>query len=126
MEFSKVFLKKFNCLKIIIGNDLEEDTGHVIGSVELDIENQVEFVDFFNHCFVTDLKIILIDLINVNYIDSSGLWALFETYKKSFDQDVSFALLNPNKDVKRVLLITKMASKMSIFDSEDAALDSLI
>ena len=98
----------------------------MVGTVELDIENQVEFVDFFNHCFVKDLKIILIDLINVNYIDSSGLWALFETYKKSFDQDVSFALLNPNKDVKRVLLITKMASKMSIFDSEDAALDSLI
>ena len=40
---------------------------------------------------------------NISYIDSSGLWALFESHKKAQQRSGEIVLLNPRKDVKRVL-----------------------
>ena len=52
---------------------------------------------------------------NISYIDSSGLWALFESHKKANQKNGKIVLLSPKKDVKRVLDITKMSTKINIF-----------
>ena len=63
---------------------------------------------------------------NVSYIDSSGLWALFEGHKKAAQRGGKLVLLNPTKDVRRVLDITKMSSKIQIFTTQTEALTGLI
>lgn len=118
-----------NIIKLEIGIEYNEEKKTMSGSVELDIENQSQFVDIINSIFDnTDEKkdvMVIVDMTNVSYIDSSGLWALFEGHKKASQRSGKMILLNPTKDVKRVLDITKMSSKIDIFDNERDAVKSL-
>ncbi|MEK9657888.1 MAG: STAS domain-containing protein [bacterium] len=104
-----------------------DDSGDVVlGDVELDIENQAKFVDVINGIFTDDMYNVLVDLKLVSYIDSSGLWALFEGHKKASQKNGNLVLLNPTKDVKRVLDITKVSSKMRVYGDYDEAVRSFI
>jgi len=122
MEITKEVIKD-NIVKVDIG--LESENGAVSGAIELDIENQSHFVDMINSIFDEGNTQVIVDMKNVSYIDSSGLWALFEGHKKAAQKNGKMVLLNPNKDVKRVLDITKMSSKIQIFENQEDALKAL-
>jgi len=111
-------------LKLEIGASLTE-SNTLEGTIELDIENQNVFVDMVNSIFDEDHLLLIIDMQNISYIDSSGLWALFEGHKKALQKNGKLVLLKPSKDVKRVLDITKMSSKISVFESEAEAIQHL-
>ena len=109
-------------LKISIGNEINEESNEILGTVELDIENQAEFVEYINNTLDEGFTNILLSLENISYIDSSGLWALFESHKKTEQRNGKMVLLNPRNDVKRVLDITKISSKIKIEENESSAL----
>lgn len=114
-------------IKVQIGAILDQHSQALSGSVELDIENQARFVDLINVLIMDDgVSKIIIDLSNVTYVDSSGLWALFEGHKKVAQKNGKLVLLNPTKDVRRVLDITKISSKVSIADTEQDAIGVLL
>ena len=75
-----------------------------------------------NAIFSDGMFHLVVDLTYVSYIDSSGLWALFEGHKKASQKKGHLVLLNPTKDVKRVLDITKVSSKMQVFVDYDEVL----
>jgi anti-sigma B factor antagonist len=125
MEIIKKLIQNGSVTKIHIGSEFNEDNSEVVGPVELDIESQAHFVEIINTIFDEGNTNVMIDMSNINYIDSSGLWALFEGHKKAIQRGKKLALVNPDKDVKRVLDITKMSSKMDIFDTEEDALKAL-
>lgn len=112
-------------VKLEIGSDYNEEQRQLIGTVELDIENQSHFVDMVNAVFDDGAQKLIVDVSNVTYIDSSGLWALFEGHKKAIQNNGKMVLLKPTKDVKRVLDITKMSSKMEVYDDESKAIGAL-
>jgi anti-sigma B factor antagonist len=124
MEISKTPVSD-NIIKINLGTELSSDKKTVTGAVELDIENQSYFIEMISSIFDEGNYNILVDLSNVTYVDSSGLWALFEGHKKALQRNANMLLLNPTKDVKRVLDITKMSAKLKIFDDEASAINSL-
>ncbi len=124
MEMIKTLLEK-EIVKVSIGADLEPETNALVGNVELDIESQAHFVEFMNSIFEEGSVKVIVDMHLVSYIDSSGLWALFEGHKKAAQKNGVLVLLNTTKDVKRVLDITKMSSKIQAFHTEDEALNSL-
>ena len=93
--------------------------------IEFDIENQGKFVELIETVLDQKSPHILLDMTNITYIDSSGLWALFEGHRKTQRIGRSFFLCNVTKDVKRVLVITQVASKFVIVDSEAEAIKSL-
>ncbi len=107
-----------NILYLQLGSTITDNSAE--GELELDIDCQKKLNDKLIATFDNKINIIL-DLNNVIYIDSSGLWALFEGYKKSVSTNLSFCLLNINKDVKRVFDITKMSSKFSICEDLESA-----
>jgi len=111
-------------LKIDIGTE-QDGEGHIVGEIELDIENQHHFVETINHILDESTVHIILDMGNVTYIDSSGLWAIYEGHKKASQINCKMLLLNPTKDVRRVLDITTMSSKLGIFETLDAAVESL-
>ncbi len=121
MEIVKVPVKK-GVVKFEIGSDIDEESGKVYGNVELDIESQSKFVELVNASFDEGSMCILVDMRNVNYIDSSGLWAIFEGHKKAAQKNGKLVLLAPSKDVRRVLDITKMSSKIEIYEEESDAM----
>ena len=125
MEIIKSALRGGTIVKVEIGLEKSE-TNTLSGSVELDIENQANFVEMINTIFEDGKTKIIVDMSNISYIDSSGLWALFEGHKKATQKEGTMVLLNPTKDVRRVLDITKMSSKMKIATSESEALESIL
>jgi anti-sigma B factor antagonist len=113
-------------IKLQIGAEFDEVKKELAGVVELDIENQAHFVDVVNSVFDDGHVHVIVDMENVSYIDSSGLWALFEGHKKAAQRGGKLVLLNPTKDVRRVLDITKMSSKIQIFTTQAEALTGLV
>jgi anti-sigma B factor antagonist len=124
MELIKTPLDS-NIVKVEIGADYNEEKNVISGTVELDIENQAYFVDIINSIFDEGNIRVIVDMQNVSYIDSSGLWALFEGHKKAEQKNGKLVLLKPTKDVKRVLDITKMSSKIQLYSDETIAIEEL-
>lgn len=69
-------------------------------------------------------KNILLNLGEVNYIDSSGLGELVSAYTTSKNQSASLKLLNLTKKVKDVLQLTKLYTVFDIYDDEASAIAS--
>jgi anti-sigma B factor antagonist len=113
-----------NITKISIGAEKNTSTT-VIGEIELDIQNQSKFVETIDLLFESGKINLLVDMSNISYLDSSGLWALFEGHKKASQKKGKLILINPVKDVKRVLDITKMSTKITIFNSDNDAIHYL-
>jgi anti-sigma B factor antagonist len=68
---------------------------------------------------------VLIDLTEVEYIDSTGLGVLVAALKQSTDKSGSLALVKPTEAVGRVLHITGLDKVFVIHEDNDAALSSI-
>ena len=69
-------------------------------------------------------KKILLNLGDVNYIDSSGLGALVSGYTTVTGQQGQVKLLSLTKKVHDLLQITKLLTVFEVFDDESAAIKS--
>ena len=69
-------------------------------------------------------KNILLNLGDVNYIDSSGLGELVSAYTTSKNQGAAPKLLSLTKKVKDVLQLTKLYTVFDIYDDEASAIAS--
>lgn len=69
-------------------------------------------------------KKMLINLGDVNYIDSSGIGELVSAFTTVTNSGGALKLLNLTKRVQDLLQITKLYTVFEVFDSEDTALKS--
>ena len=69
-------------------------------------------------------KKIILNLGDVNYIDSSGIGELVSTYTTVTNSGGQLKLLNLTKKIQELLAITKLLTVFQVFDSEPAALAS--
>ena len=69
-------------------------------------------------------KKILLNLKDVNYIDSSGLGALVGGYASVSSQQGQLKLVNLNNKVHDLLRVTKLLTVFEVYDSEDKAIAS--
>ena len=69
-------------------------------------------------------KKILLNLGDVNYIDSSGLGELVGAYTTAKNQGAALKLLNLTRKVKDVLQLTKLYTVFDIYDDEASAIAS--
>src|ERR1700722_968140 len=69
-------------------------------------------------------KSILLNLGDVNYIDSSGLGELVGAYTTAKNQGTELKLLSLTKKVKDVLQLTKLYTVFDIYDDEASAIAS--
>jgi anti-sigma B factor antagonist len=125
MEIEKKKIPNTNITKVTFGYERDPETNELMGSIELDIENQVQFIEQINLILDEGESLIILSLSEINYIDSSGLWAIFESFKKAEQRSGKIVLLNPRKDVRRVLDITKISSKIKIFEEDESAINYL-
>jgi anti-sigma B factor antagonist len=80
--------------------------------------------DTFQDMITRGQKKILLNLADVNYIDSSGLGALVSGFTTLTNQQGQLKLLNLTKKVKDLLQITKLLTVFDVFEDEAAALKS--
>ncbi len=69
-------------------------------------------------------KKIILNLADVNYIDSSGVGELVSTYTTVANSGGQLKLLNLTKKLRDLLAITKLLTVFDIYDSEKAVLAS--
>jgi anti-sigma B factor antagonist len=69
-------------------------------------------------------KKIILNLAEVNYIDSSGIGELVSTYSTVANSGGQFKLLNLTKKIQELLAITKLLTVFQVFDNEQSALAS--
>ena len=116
-----------NVTVLDIGYEISKnDAGQEIvsGFTELDIDNHFIFLEAIDALLDAGQTNILVNLSNVSYIDSSGLGSIFDGYRKTIAKNGNLKLSNTNKDVKRVLEITKISKKIEIYDTEEEAVRS--
>jgi len=69
-------------------------------------------------------KKILLNLHDVNYIDSSGIGELVSSYTTVTNQGGQFKLLNLTNKIQELLAITKLLTVFQTFNDEQAAVKS--
>ena len=67
---------------------------------------------------------IILNLANVNYIDSSGIGELVSTYTTVTNAGGQLKLLNLTKKIEQLLAITKLLTVFQVFEDEKAAITS--
>jgi anti-sigma B factor antagonist len=69
-------------------------------------------------------KKIVLNLADVNYIDSSGIGELVSTYTTVTNHGGQLKLLNLTKKIQELLAITKLLTVFQVYDNEQAAVAS--
>lgn len=69
-------------------------------------------------------KKIILNLSDVNYIDSSGIGELVSTYTTVTNAGGQLKLLNLTKKIQELLSITKLLTVFSVYQSEQEAIAS--
>ena len=69
-------------------------------------------------------KKIVLNLNDVNYIDSSGIGELVRSYNTVTKEGKQLILLNLTQKIKELLVITKLLTVFQVYDSEQAAVAS--
>lgn len=67
---------------------------------------------------------IVLNLQDVNYVDSSGIGELVRTYTTVTQEGKQLKLLNLTKKIRELLVITKLLTVFQVYENEQAALAS--
>jgi anti-sigma B factor antagonist len=87
-------------------------------------EGSVQLRDSVRGLISKGQKNILLNLGDVNYIDSSGLGELVSAFTTAKNQGANVKLLGLTKKVKDVLQLTKLYTVFDIYDDEASAIAS--
>jgi anti-sigma B factor antagonist len=87
-------------------------------------EGSVQLRDAIRDLISKGQKGILLDLGDVNYIDSSGLGELVSAYTTARNQGATLKLLKLTKKVHDLLQLTKLYTVFDIYDDEASAIAS--
>lgn len=87
-------------------------------------EGSVQIRDAIRGLIGKGQKSILLNLGNVNYIDSSGLGELVSAYTTAKNQGAALKLLKLTKKVHDLLQLTKLYTVFDIYDDEAGAIAS--
>jgi anti-sigma B factor antagonist len=87
-------------------------------------EGSVQLRDAIRNLIGKGQKKILLDLGEVNYIDSSGLGELVSAFTTARNQGAALKLLKLTKKVHDLLQLTKLYTVFDIYDDEASAISS--
>ena len=87
-------------------------------------EGSVQLRDAIRDLIAKGQRRILLDLGEVNYIDSSGLGELVSAYTTVKNQGAALKLLKLTKKVHDLLQLTKLYTVFDIYDDEASAIAS--
>ena len=87
-------------------------------------EGSVQLRDAIRDLIGKGQKSVLLNLGDVNYIDSSGLGELVSAFTTAKNQGAALKLLKLNKKVHDLLQLTKLYTVFDIYDDEAVAIAS--
>ena len=93
---------------------------------ELDFESSHYLLEKAKDVVRRGYSKVILDLQNVTYIDSEGIWTLYEMHANLKKICCGFVLLKPKGDVRRMLNAIKVSMKIKVFDDEKKAFNFLV
>ncbi len=69
---------------------------------------------------------VILDLENINYMDSTGLGELVGYLGRFQDSGKRLKLVNPNITIKRLLQLTRLDQVFKVYTSEEEALEDML
>ncbi len=88
-------------------------------------DNGIDIIEIINDNIANGVKLGLVDISGLRYINSSGIGVLITVLTKFRNKGGELCLLNPSESVKKLLIITKLNAIFSIEDSEEKAIEVL-
>lgn len=104
------------------------DNGVVVVAVsgEIDMNTSPEVRSVLSPLFTEKPRALVVDLSEVNYMDSSGIATLVEGLQWSHRSEIPFRLSGMTAAVKDVFEMARLESLFEIFESREAALQDLV
>lgn len=100
-------------LKLMLKGDLiGEDSG-------------VDLIELVNDQIQKDIKLCIIDISELRYINSSGIGVLITILTKFRNKGGEVCLLKPSESVQKLLIITKLNAIFTIAEDENQAKELL-
>ncbi|TRX49180.1 STAS domain-containing protein [Fulvivirga sp. M361] len=95
-------------------------SGDLIGE-----SNGLDIIELVNNYIKDNIKLCLVDISGLRYINSSGIGVLITVLTKFRNKGGEVCLLNPSENVKKLLIITKLNAIFNVTNSKEDALDIL-
>ncbi len=92
---------------------------------DMDMYNAYKVKDIVNKMIERDIHNFVINLDNVNYIDSSGIGALIYVHSELKKRDMKLRIANVKGTVKKVIELTKLMGYFKIADSVENAIKEI-
>ncbi|MFQ5450645.1 MAG: STAS domain-containing protein [Nitrospinaceae bacterium] len=98
-------------------------TVKIKGEIDMSTSSQVR--DYLGHYFKENQKVVVVDLSDVSYIDSSGIATLVEGLQWSHSCKKKFRLTGLSPMVKDVFEIARLLTVFDIYDSKEEAIEGV-
>jgi anti-sigma B factor antagonist len=85
--------------------------------------NGLEIIDLISNYINKGILRVVFDLSNVRYMNSSGIGVLITAYTKLKNKKGELLLVNPNDQINKLFLITKLNTIFKIFPNKQEALE---
>ena len=102
------------------GVSILEPDGKIAGASILELREALS-----PHIEAHDTPRILINFEKVNKIDSSGLGALLDARAMTKRKNGRIGVINVGKNIRNILVVTRLVSEFEHFDNEDDAVAAL-
>ena len=98
----------------------------ITGDITLNKGGDVMIKDKVQSLLQQGQRTLLLDLGNVSYVDSAGLGMLVQVFATASHLGGALKLLNVNKRLKDLLVLTKLLTVFESYDSETEAVASFM
>jgi anti-sigma B factor antagonist len=99
------------------------DDAVLIGvSGELDLASSPELERELERGAASDISLLIIDLRNLEFMDSTGLSVLVRAHQKATQSGKRFAIVKGPQQVQRLLSLTGVAERLTVVDSPEELL----
>ncbi|MBL3656026.1 MULTISPECIES: STAS domain-containing protein [Fulvivirga] len=88
-------------------------------------DNGIGIMEIINDHIQNGVRLCMIDISELRYINSSGIGVLITILTKFRNKGGEVCLLKPSESVKKLLIITKLNAIFSIVDSQEEAFENL-
>lgn len=89
---------------------------------ELDLAASPSLEEGLNRALGSDASLVLVDLRELDFMDSTGLSVLVRAHQTAEQNNRRFVLVNGSHQVQRLLSLTGIAGRMTLVESPDEVL----
>lgn len=101
---------------LAIGTSRDRDDYVIALAGELDLSGTLRFCEAFSGALETDAASIVLDLRNLEFLDSTGVHAVLKAERQASEQDRGFVIVRGPRQVQRIFEISGIAERLAFSD----------